>query len=130
MDRIRGHRRRMSPGRRTEAALAGAREADFHIKQEMLMPKSGIKWPNLPVTSSKLGEFPAVQSGDLIDALTVKRAGPGAAILEAVNKEGWMMEFGFTTKDGMFHIRPWMRPGIDRYRGEIKDAMKAEMMGI
>ena len=132
MDRLRGYKKRMSPARLGNAAYAGAAMAESLIKAEMLSPKSGIQWPNLPNISSKSGEMPAVQSGELINKMNAERMASspsvGVAKLEAKGKHAWWMELGFTTKDGGFHIRPFMRPGIQKHRSKIIAAMKFEMM--
>lgn len=126
-DRIETHKRNMSPERRTRAAVAGAKLAKVLLTADMKVPKSGIQWPNLPRRSSSPAETPAYQSGDMASMMRVNSIGDGVAELEAYSREAWFMEFGFMTRDGSFHIRPWMAPGVQMHRGEIRAAMKAEM---
>ena len=129
--RIARHKKMMSQVRLSDAALAGADMADKLISVGMDRPKSGIFWGNLPERSSSPSETPAVQSGELIGRMETRklasRPGVGTAALEANSFHAVLMEFGFMTKDGGFHIRPFMRPGIDKYRGAIHAAMRAEM---
>lgn len=130
-NRIARHKKMMSQARLSDAALAGADMADKLISIGMDRPKSGIHWTNLPERSSSPSETPAVQSGELIGRMETSkmpgRPGVGKAALEARGSHAVFMEFGFMTKDGGFHIRPFMRPGIDKYRGAIHAAMRAEM---
>ena len=127
-DRARIHQTRMSPASLSAAALAGADRANELISEEMDRPKSGIKWPNLIERSSSPAETPAVQSGELLARMRTYKmpsfAGHGRAALDASGKQAAFMEFGFTTRDGMFHIRPFMRPGVDKYRRQILAAMR------
>jgi len=134
IDRFKLFAKGMSGGARTRAAMAGAYKARELIEEDMARPKTGLQWPDrppdrkMPVRSSSPSETPASQGGQLLHKLTVKQAGPGVAHLESGDKHAWWMEFGFTTKDGGFHIRPWMRPIVDRNRSDIEAEMKRAMM--
>ena len=129
--RAQSHISAMSPARLASAALAGADKADDLISEEMDRPKSGRMWPNLIERSSSPAETPAVQSGELLARMKTYKlpsyAGHGRAALDASSKQAAFMEFGFTTRDGGFHIRPFMRPGVDKYRRQILAAMKGAM---
>jgi phage gpG-like protein len=44
-------------------------EAEDRFRAGMALPKSGVKYPNLPRRSSRAGEFPANQFGPLIRSI-------------------------------------------------------------
>ena len=83
----------------------------------------------MPVKSSygPKKEIPAIQLGGLVGSLKVEHTGRGKAELVATAWQAKMMEFGFTTRDGAFHIRPFMRPTLEKYRDEIEGAVKNKM---
>ena len=134
IDRFKLFAKGMSTGARTRAAVAGAKAAREFIQLDMRQNKSGIQWPDrppkrpMPRRSASPTETPAEQSGQLISSLDVVPVGNGVAHLETDEKVAWFMEFGFTTKDGGFHIRPWMRPVVDKHRDDIQAVMKKAMM--
>jgi len=134
---IQRHIRSFSGPKLSDVALAGAEKARELIVAEMAIPKSGRQYvnrPDLPNRSAAKNEFPAIQTRELADNMKaskmLSRPGLGMAKLETTSQQAWWQEFGFTTKDGGFHIHPFMRPGVDKNRGEIKDAMMAKMEAI
>jgi len=134
------HEKSLQMSRLSDAAVHGAELAREFIEDEMGQPKGGIFWnrPDLPNTSSSPSEFPAEQTGALVDSLEVVRLasypGVGRAALQtniAMDgaRHGWLMEFGFTTSDGGFHIRPWMRPIIDMNSKRLNEEMQIYIRG-
>ena len=132
MDRIRGHKKRMSPANRSRAALRGAEVAMSLVTVDMARAKSGTWWHNLKRPSSASGEAPAIQSADLVNSFEAHIIGPGTAAWDATAPHAQWLEFGWVQYNapGSFYIRPFMRPGVAKHRRAIKSAMKAEMMGI
>lgn len=138
--RLAQHRKMRTPARLQRAAMAGAKTMQHLVTSEMLQSKSGIQWPGaqggkaMPSRSSSPSEMPAVQSAELIDSMEVhglpSSMTEGVAALDANSKQAWFMEFGFMTKDGGFHIRPFMRPGREKFDFEIRLAMRQEMRGM
>ena len=133
MDNLLGHNKRMSPANRTRAALRGAEVAASLVTLDMSTAKSGIWWRNLDKPSSKSGEMPAIQSADLVNSFETHVIGVGAAAWEANMPYAFWLERGWVQlKDDkpVFHIRPFMKPGVDKHRRAIKAAMRAAMMGL
>ena len=129
--RLNTHRKLMSYTNMLAASTAGAEKAKELIVAEMALPKSGRRWWNLQNRSSAKGEMPAIQSGELVVKMNVRpAAGRGKAELVAEGKHALWMEFGFTTRDGGFHIRPFMRPGIAKYINEIRIAIYSRMRAL
>lgn len=138
MQRFMLYKKAMNVSNLTDAAFAGAELARELVEESMGEPKTGISWPNrdgrMPNTSSSPSETPAEQTGELINSLEVHKLASinpytGRASLESRHKHALLMEFGFTTSDGGFHIRPWMRRTIDENRDEIQDEMRQVMRG-
>jgi hypothetical protein len=115
-----------------DAALAGADLAEELVKEDMRENKTGRTWPNLPRVSSREGETPAIQSLALHNSLFTEKMASiapniGRAKLETDHDHGLWMEYGFTTRDGAFHSRPFMRPIVDQYRDDIRERMQEVM---
>ena len=118
-----------SPEKLGDAAYAGAEAAENLIASEMFDGKSGIQYSNLPNRSSSPTETPAVQSGELVERMEARRLPStptgGRAELVAEGKHAWWMELGWMGSGGIFHIRPFMRPGIAKHRAHIASVMQA-----
>ena len=115
-----------------EAALAGADLAEELVKEDMRENKTGRAFPHLPRVSSRDGETPAIQSLELHDSLFTEKLTSiaphiGRAKLETDHDHGLWMEYGFTTRDGAFHSRPFMRPIVDQNRADIQSRMQEVM---
>ena len=87
-------------------ALMVEREA----KQGMKGARHGVKYPNLPNTSSAPGEPPAVQTGFLVRKITTEKIG------RLAYKVGVNVPYGLYLELGTRHIRPrpWLRPALSR----------------
>jgi hypothetical protein len=115
-----------------DAALAGADLAEELVKEDMRENKTGRTWPALPRVSSREGETPAIQSLALHNSLFTEKLASiaphiGRAKLETDHDHGLWMEYGFTTRDGAFHSRPFMRPIVDQNRADIQARMRDVM---
>lgn len=132
LERFKVWKRAMNAENLSDAALAGADLAEELVKEDMRENKTGRTWPNLPRVSSREGETPAIQSLELHDSLFTEKMPSmnpsiGRAKLETDSDHGLWMEYGFTTKDGGFHQRPFMRPIVDQYRDDIMNRMRTVM---
>lgn len=92
-------------------------------------PRSGIKYPDLPRTSSAPGEPPAPQSERLAESIAVlskatptnlvSTVGPRPQAFNGRAPYPVFLEFG-TRK---MKPRPFMRPALERFKRKIKDAI-------
>lgn len=130
MDRVAAYSMARTKPTLEAAALAGADVAMNWVKESMLEPKSGYKYPHLAVRSSAPGETPAVQTEALINSLNTKNVDSGSPYIGravfgagAESEQGWpyalRLEFGY----GRLKARPYMRPAITKNQKEIADAM-------
>lgn len=91
------------------------------MKESMREPKSGIHHPGLPNRSSAIAESPAVQSGDLINSIKVKRRRDG---------DGWSAEIGsFGEVEYAEYLDPDMAryfayPALARHGDDFVDALR------
>lgn len=127
-ERINRHKEARSPKRLQEQAYRGAVFARHALIEDMMRPKSGEWYPGNLVLSSAEGQTPAIQSGELVENTDAKR-GPlskdmGTAYLDSTGKHAIWMEFGWTTRDGKVHYRPFHRTIIARNRDKILAEMK------
>ena len=135
--RIEKHRAARSTERLNEASVAGAEYArTYMINQMQYGSKTGRKYKKLPRRSSRMNtnpmytpEFPAEQSGELIRSLSVQVVGRDKAELTSDSPHAMWMEFGFTTKDGVIHYRPFMRTTIGSQKKQILDKMRKVIRG-
>lgn len=92
-------------------------------------PRSGIKYPNLPRRSSAPGEPPAPQSERLAESIAVlskatpnelvSTVGPRSQAFAGRKPYPVYLEFGTRR----MKPRPFMRPALERFKREIKDAI-------
>lgn len=126
--RIQGHQKRFSRFQLEAAAIAGAEKAEEWLKEDLRKPKSGRKWPRLPEVSSRQDETPAVQSGELIENTRAKKGKStkykAEAYLDSEGKHAFWMEFGWTTRDGQVHYRPFHRTFVAGKAAELQKVMR------
>jgi hypothetical protein len=132
IERFKLYKRTMRQENLADAALAGADMAEELVKEDMRENKTGRTWPNLPRVSSAPGETPAIQSMELHNSLFTEKMPSispsiGRAKLETDHDHSLWMEYGFTTRDGAFHSRPFMRPIVDQHRDDIQKRMREVM---
>ena len=128
LGRINKRVNRLSPLELQNKALSGAQKAKDLLIADMALPKGGTFHRGNRVPSSKEGETPAIQSGQIVDNTEATRGqlktGKGEAFLDSSGQHAILMEFGWTTKDGQLHSRPFHRTIVARYREEILAEMR------
>ena len=130
--RIEEHKKRRSCDELKQIALVGANTMKSLVALDMAQPKSG-EWYfwKLAKPSSAPGELPAIQSAELVNSFKTETLPEcGTAAFQASGKHAIWMEFGFHAQDGSFHIRPFMRTGLAKYRKEILGAMRTAMLAL
>jgi len=91
------------------AEQAGAQEAAAFLREKLNQPGSGNKWPGLPNTSSAPGEYPAKQSGKLLDSIDAQPLGQFWAFGSFnAPPEAWGLEY-----PAPGHVaRPWLSKAL------------------
>lgn len=140
LERIRLHQSARSPDKLQKAAMAGAELGAKILRHKMVMgPQTGTWYKGFPRRSSITNtdakwtrEYPAVQSGQLIDSIDAKPGRStrykGEAFLDASGEHAMWMEFGFQTKDGVVHYRPFMRTMTMQHEGELMAEMRSKLV--
>lgn len=109
-------------------AFAGAQRLAGELIKAMASPKSGVFWPWLPNRSSAPGEFPAIQSGDLVNSIRVftskSKAKQGLAHVGI--GAGLPRSYAFYLEYGTMYMapRPLARRAAVQFKGETIQAMR------
>lgn len=113
------------------AALAGANTLREHLARELSSSGSGIWWSHLPARSSAPGEYPARQTGRLVESLRTgvvdSPANQGRAVLGA--GRNLPRHYAFYLEYGTAHMepRPFMRRSAEQYSVEVYRSVRSEI---
>lgn len=98
-----------APDRYRHGALRGMRKAGQIVKREIKRlikepPKTGKKYASLPYRSSKAGESPAYQSGDLYNSVGYKAYRYDYLSVHETAKHGKFLEYGTRYMEPRPHV--------------------------
>lgn len=109
-------------------AFAGAQRLAGEIIKAMASPKSGVFWPWLPNRSSAPGEFPAIQSGDMVNSIRVftSKSGAKRGLAHVGIGAGLPRSYAFYLEYGTIHMapRPLARRAAVQFKAETVQAMR------
>ena len=86
--------------------IAGTDAYAEKLTEVLSGPGSGQHWPNQPNASSAEGEYPAEQSGALLDSIGTEVTGPTEVAVGAFNAPAEAFELEF--RDPVAGGRPWL----------------------
>lgn len=117
------------------AQTAAAKRMAYRTVEEMAVhirePKSGVHYSRYPRPSGTSGGYPAEQWGNLIEKMVVRVAKVGNATLTIgaglPRPYAFWLEYGWSTKNGNFHIFPFVRPTVESLRDEYVDIVRTEV---
>lgn len=110
-----------------QIAFAGAQAMGGEIVKAMTEPKSGMWWAHLPNRSSSKDEFPAVQSGALLNSMRIfVMKSPASTGIAAVGfGKGLPRNYAFYLEYGTMYMAPrsYARRAAVQFRAETIEAM-------
>jgi len=115
----------------TPAATGMADRTIEEMAKRIRAPKSGVQYSKYPNPSGVQGGYPAEQFGKLIESMNVHITRAGNASLTIgqglPRPYALYLELGWTTKDGQFHIFPFIRPTVESMRDEYTGIVREEV---
>lgn len=116
---------------RTPATSEMAQRTAEEMERRIREPKSGRQYPQYPRPSGVSGGYPAYQWGGLVGSIDTRVTAMGNASLTVGSglprPYALFLELGWATKDGSYHIFPFIRPTVESLRDEYTGIVRAEV---
>lgn len=115
----------------TPAANAMGQRTVEEMAERIRRSKSGVHYSKYPRPSGTSGGYPAEQWGGLIGSIVIRTTRAGNATLTIgaglPRPYAFWLEYGWSTKNGNFHIFPFVRPTVESLRDEYVDIVRTEV---